>query len=853
MALTDKLSAIGNAIRAKTGKEEKFALDQMPTEIAGIFGDGTLGPIRVTENGTYYPTYEIPSVTWDENTEYDNVINVDGVSLRYKKAASLIVPDSVYELERADYCLSLTLPDGTVQSVPLSNLDLYEENGAYCLGDMGYTVVWIKDAAIVNYAFNASLEDNTVYITDYPWLAHPDEYTGASFTLTAPGKKLDGFSSVTVAVESTGGGGSMAVNGIVKQYKVSAGATVNAGDFVEFVTNFGGGTFADAEAVCMAACKLDNDRVFVVYAASSKIYAVVLTVTNQTITIGERTAIASYSSSYGYVAAASVGGSRVIVSYGGIACLFSVDGSNITVAGNSLAFCGGDTFYFGNVASIHDNMAAIACAYKSGSYFYPRVFLIDVTNNELSSFSNMSYSSSSKSVDAYVVKLSTNKIGFLHSNPDGVDLSLLAIEDTGLREITRKNIYNYPYVSTYEQTGIRAVALSENLLIVSYRPRSTGTYNDWTYHNYCAVTIDESGIKSGGARSLENGGIYATGLGKLSDSSALLVYRSSEKETAGVLKIDVTGNTVEQTKYDLGTPLGKIEKGISTLIPFSDDRMLLISSAGIAAIYRTLTVDDTGVTVHVGTADVDAYVQPATSRSHNVGIAATGGSEGDMIDVHVAGILRSETTYENYFTSSVKETTSGTELTSSVNCGVGDLVVAAIATRDTLTLSDGWNLISTSEVNSTDTTNQRLSWAYKYAESTTESITVTQASEQRLYINMVALPGATGVTDNGYTYNDDSIASSITASKPEGLVLWGMTAPSWTNTIPCKGWETTGDMQIVQLASASTQPRLGVGLDQSSAESVTFKSYGSSQSIIGCLTVQGIDKFYTAATHTWLE
>ena len=40
MALTDKLSSIGNAIRAKTGKEEMFTLDQMPTEIAGIFGGG---------------------------------------------------------------------------------------------------------------------------------------------------------------------------------------------------------------------------------------------------------------------------------------------------------------------------------------------------------------------------------------------------------------------------------------------------------------------------------------------------------------------------------------------------------------------------------------------------------------------------------------------------------------------------------------------------------------------------------------------------------------------------------------------------------------------------------------------
>ena len=40
MALTDKLSAIADAIRGKTGKTEEMTLDQMATEIAGITGGG---------------------------------------------------------------------------------------------------------------------------------------------------------------------------------------------------------------------------------------------------------------------------------------------------------------------------------------------------------------------------------------------------------------------------------------------------------------------------------------------------------------------------------------------------------------------------------------------------------------------------------------------------------------------------------------------------------------------------------------------------------------------------------------------------------------------------------------------
>ena len=53
MALTDKLSAIGNAIRNKTGGTELLTLDAMPTEIEGIQTGGTVEALDITANGTY--------------------------------------------------------------------------------------------------------------------------------------------------------------------------------------------------------------------------------------------------------------------------------------------------------------------------------------------------------------------------------------------------------------------------------------------------------------------------------------------------------------------------------------------------------------------------------------------------------------------------------------------------------------------------------------------------------------------------------------------------------------------------------------------------------------------------------
>ena len=54
MELTDKLKAIADAIRGKTGKTEEMTLDQMPREIEGIqTGIEPSGSINISTNGVY--------------------------------------------------------------------------------------------------------------------------------------------------------------------------------------------------------------------------------------------------------------------------------------------------------------------------------------------------------------------------------------------------------------------------------------------------------------------------------------------------------------------------------------------------------------------------------------------------------------------------------------------------------------------------------------------------------------------------------------------------------------------------------------------------------------------------------
>ena len=219
---------------------------------------------------------------------------------------------------------------------------------------------------------------------------------------------------------------------------------------------------------------------------------------------------------------------------------------------------------------------------------------------------------------------------------------------------------------------------------------------------------------------------------------------------------------------------------------------------------------------------------------------------------HAISVLEMDT---NMFTSSAigkslnykdsaAEVTSGTTLTSQVACNVGDLVIAAIVVRSALTLSDGWTLIGTSTPIAGDEFNQSLSWAYKYAESTSESITVTQATANRIYINMCALQGATGFTDNGFVYDTATNTNLFTVTRPSGLVLWAASKTTWGSSKPYGQWAISNNSSFTALDQASTQPRLALFYDQSNDSSVTFTTDSSTGvRTFGSLTIQGMTAF----------
>ena len=102
MALTEKLSAIADAIRAKTGKSDGLTLDEMPAEIASISSNGG-NYVNVLDNVGFQTNKAIMSGDEEDNigTDITGYIEVAGDDVIRLK--NVTIPD-VEGYENRVYC-----------------------------------------------------------------------------------------------------------------------------------------------------------------------------------------------------------------------------------------------------------------------------------------------------------------------------------------------------------------------------------------------------------------------------------------------------------------------------------------------------------------------------------------------------------------------------------------------------------------------------------------------------------------------------------------------------------------------------------------------------------------------------
>ena len=185
---------------------------------------------------------------------------------------------------------------------------------------------------------------------------------------------------------------------------------------------------------------------------------------------------------------------------------------------------------------------------------------------------------------------------------------------------------------------------------------------------------------------------------------------------------------------------------------------------------------------------------------------------------------------------------SAATLDTTITCEVGDLILAQIIVRSALTLPTGWSLLRTIPAIET-TYNQTLSFAYKRATSTSETLTVTQATAGRIYTNLVRLSNAVSISYIQSCEKTNTGAQSISSTKPvtPNMVIWGASSTLWNSSSPYGNWSSSpSTLDYYSLPQASRQPRLGTFVDSSGAGERTFSiaSMSSSNNAMMCGAVE---------------
>lgn len=189
---------------------------------------------------------------------------------------------------------------------------------------------------------------------------------------------------------------------------------------------------------------------------------------------------------------------------------------------------------------------------------------------------------------------------------------------------------------------------------------------------------------------------------------------------------------------------------------------------------------------------------------------------------------------------------SATTLDTTITCEVGDLLLAQIIVRSALTLPTGWALLRTIPAVETST-NQTLSFAYKRATSTSETLTVTQATAGRIYTNLVRLSNVASVSYIQSCEKTGTNIKSISSTKPvtPNMVIWGASSVSWKDPSPYGDWTySPSTLDYYSLPQSTRAPRLGTFVDSRGTGKRTFSAGlssngGSTAMMCGAVEIVG--------------
>lgn len=447
--------------------------------------------------------------------------------------------------------------------------------------------------------------------------------------------EYDGEIIVEGEPSSGGTGGDLTINGIIKEYQVNAGASVSAGDFVEFIkkVRWSSGTFANVTATYITACKLSDDKVFVAYIDSADGNygkALVMKIADDNILIGET--VVFNSSTTRFLSSVALDEERVCIVYRINssspyilnARVLTINETTITT-GTATTVCSGSACGWVDIALWYEN-TVLVCYSNNNQYGTARVLSISGTTITLGAakeFYSKAFTHSKIAIlngEKAIVVGRAISIGTSATNGYGGGACVLSHSGTTIYAGTVKAISSND-ISAY--FGLSA--LSESKVIVAYGDddNSSGIAR--------ILSISGTAITLGAEYVFCNTTALSPVIETLDNNRVFITYI----ETTGrsILSAILTINDTEIiTNPTIAVMSSSVTYSYHTAIPikFSNYSIVVFSHSGT---YCGLTIDGTTISKNED-ALAKTFVQPATSNDVPVGVAKTAGADGETVQVY---------------------------------------------------------------------------------------------------------------------------------------------------------------------------------------------------------------------------
>jgi len=423
-------------------------------------------------------------------------------------------------------------------------------------------------------------------------------------------------------------GGGSAIKGIVESYKIKAGETINAGDFVDYVNSQdlsvnSPTVFNSANTDQISAVALGSDKIVVSYRNDGNSEfgtSIVGTISGSSISFGSPTVFNSASTNF--ISAVALGSDKIVVSYnnGGN---FSYGTSIIgTVSGSSISF-GSPTVF--NSASTNSISAValgsdkIVVSYRnSGNSSYGTAIVGTVSGSSIS-WGSPTVFNSAGTFSISAVALGNDKIVVSYSNAVNSEFGTSIIGTVSGSSISFGSPTLFNSATTFNMS---AVALGSDKIVVSYL-----NFGNSSYGTAIVGTVSGSSISFGSPTVFNSASTFSISAVVLSSDKIVVSYRNDGNSNFGTSII----GTVSGSSISFGSPT--LFNSASAIIISA----VALSSDKIVVSYRNQTSSPAAA----GTSNIlyfDKLLIPATENV--LGVAKKKGVGGDIVPVYLDNTAR---------------------------------------------------------------------------------------------------------------------------------------------------------------------------------------------------------------------